>query len=81
MVTPLLYFLIIPQNHHMIRLETKRGCPYRCNFCAHRDLTKNRMHKFELERTFKELALIKQKEIHRVNVLDPTAVPIANPFP
>ena len=63
--------LIIPKNHHMIRLETKRGCPYRCNFCAHRDLTKNRMHKFELERTFKELALIKQKEIHRVNVLDP----------
>lgn len=63
--------LIIPKKHHMIRLETKRGCPYRCNFCAHRDLTKNRMHKFELERTFKELALIQQKEISRVNVLDP----------
>tara|TARA_B110000495_G_C22898724_1_gene524381 strand:+ start:58 stop:705 length:648 start_codon:yes stop_codon:yes gene_type:complete len=29
------------------------------------------MHKFELERTFKELALIQQKEISRVNVLDP----------
>ena len=63
--------LNIPRRHQMIRLETKRGCPYRCNFCAHRDLTKNRMHKFELERTFQELALIKQKEIRRVNVLDP----------
>ena len=30
--------LPLAQGQARVRLETKRGCPYRCSFCAHRDL-------------------------------------------
>lgn len=56
-----------------VRMETMRGCPYACSFCAHRDLSssKRSVHRLDLERSLKELALFKAKGIRRVNVLDP----------
>lgn len=63
--------LPIPMHQSMVRMETQRGCPYRCTFCAHRDLTKNKVHKHQLDKVFEELALFRSKSVKRVNVLDP----------
>ena len=61
----------IAQNQHMLRWETKRGCPYACSFCAHRNLENGRVNYMELEKGFNELALFKEKRVKRINVLDP----------
>jgi radical SAM superfamily enzyme YgiQ (UPF0313 family) len=63
--------IVVPTNTSMLRLETKRGCPYRCSFCAHRDLTQNKVFKHPLEKVFKEVAFINDKKVKRVNILDP----------
>ncbi len=63
--------LPITQNQEMVRLETKRGCPYRCSFCAHRDLNTNRVHKGSLDKVFKELELFKKKDVKKINIIDP----------
>lgn len=63
--------LPVPLGAHMVRLETKRGCPYRCSFCAHRDLITRRVHKQPLEKVLHELAFLADRRVHRVNVLDP----------
>lgn len=63
--------LVVTSGARMIRLETKRGCPYRCSFCAHRDLNFNKIYKHRLEKIFEEINYIKAKEIKRVNILDP----------
>lgn len=61
----------IPEGQQMVRLETKRGCPYRCTFCAHRDLSKNKVNKHSLDRIFADLFYLRAKNVRRVNVLDP----------
>jgi radical SAM superfamily enzyme YgiQ (UPF0313 family) len=63
--------LEIPIDQPMIRLETKRGCPYRCSFCAHRDLTNNKVHIGQIDKVVQELKLFKERRVKRVNVLDP----------
>lgn len=54
-----------------VRLETKRGCPYRCSFCAHRDLTFNKIYKHDLDKVFEEIAFFKEKEVQKINIIDP----------
>jgi radical SAM superfamily enzyme YgiQ (UPF0313 family) len=61
----------IPVGTSMLRLETKRGCPYRCSFCAHRDLTYNKVFKHPLEKVFEELSLVRERQVKKVNILDP----------
>jgi radical SAM superfamily enzyme YgiQ (UPF0313 family) len=63
--------IIVPENTKMLRLETKRGCPYRCSFCAHRDLTQNKVYKHSLDKIFQEISFIKDRNISKVNILDP----------
>ena len=55
----------------MLRLETKRGCPYRCSFCAHRDLTQNKVFMHSLDKVFSEIYFIADRKVKRVNILDP----------
>tara|TARA_R110000851_G_scaffold301587_4_gene458212 strand:+ start:647 stop:1864 length:1218 start_codon:yes stop_codon:yes gene_type:complete len=64
--------LLIKPNQRMVRLETKRGCPYRCSFCAHRDLALNKVYKHKLDKVFEELSLFKEKGVGKINILDPT---------
>jgi len=61
----------VVKNQGMLRLETKRGCPYKCSFCAHRDLIKNKVYNHEQEKIIKELLFFKEKNVGRINVLDP----------
>lgn len=63
--------LPVPLGAPMVRLETKRGCPYRCSFCAHRDLANHRVHRHPLERIVQELAYLNDRRVQRINVLDP----------
>lgn len=61
----------VHQNQKMVRWETKRGCPYKCTFCAHRDLGKNKVYKHKVDKIFSELSFFKKKHIKRINILDP----------
>ena len=61
----------IKVNQSKVRIETKRGCPYKCTFCAHRDLTNNKVLIKNNERIFEELVFFKNKNVKKINILDP----------
>ena len=61
----------IKVNQSKVRIETKRGCPYRCTFCAHRDLTNNKVLLKDNDRVFEELIFFKNKNVKKINILDP----------
>jgi len=63
--------IIVPSGTSMLRLETKRGCPYSCSFCAHRNLTQNKVLKHSLDKVFSEISFITERKVKRVNILDP----------
>jgi radical SAM superfamily enzyme YgiQ (UPF0313 family) len=63
--------ITVANGQSMLRFETKRGCPYRCTFCAHRDLSTNKVHRHPLEKVFEEIAFFKEKDVKRINILDP----------
>lgn len=54
-----------------VRMETRRGCPFRCSFCAHRDLKKNKVHRHPRERATAEWDFLTSNRVGKVNVLDP----------
>lgn len=54
-----------------VRLETKRGCPYRCSFCAHTDLQRHKVYSHPNPRVFDELRYLKDKAVRKINVIDP----------
>ena len=61
----------LKQGQNMIHWETRRGCVFKCNFCAHRDLTNKKVHLFGMVKIKKELDLFKIKNVKKINVLDP----------
>ncbi len=63
--------IVIAERQARVRFETKRGCPYRCSFCAHRDLQRNRVYRHEGEKILQELRLFQEKHVQKINVLDP----------
>lgn len=55
-----------------VRAETRRGCPFRCSFCKHRDTLSGKVHHVGCyERKVKELELFKSSDIKKLNILDP----------
>lgn len=54
-----------------IRMETKRGCPHKCEYCDWRKISKEIMP-FSLSRFEKELEYIAQFPVDKVNLLDGT---------
>lgn len=54
-----------------VRMESRRGCPFRCAFCAHRDLKRNEVHRAPLERAKAELDFLASRNVRKVNFLDP----------
>jgi radical SAM superfamily enzyme YgiQ (UPF0313 family) len=64
--------ITVKQNQPMLRIETKRGCPYRCAFCAHFDKDmRQKVTELSLTKVFRELEMIRQFNVQKVNVLDP----------
>jgi radical SAM superfamily enzyme YgiQ (UPF0313 family) len=58
-------------NYTKVRTETKRGCTYRCNFCAHQDLQRHKVYKHPRDRSVQELIFFAHKNIKKVNIVDP----------
>jgi radical SAM superfamily enzyme YgiQ (UPF0313 family) len=63
--------LAVAPGQERVRMETRRGCPFRCSFCAHRDLKGNRIHKRPQERVRQELNWLSARGVRKVNFLDP----------
>lgn len=61
----------VEQGQERVRMETRRGCPFRCSFCAHRDLKRNTVHRRPQERVRAELGWLSAKDVRKVNFLDP----------
>ena len=61
----------ISDGQQMVRMITKRGCKFGCKYCAHRDLVDKSIHTHNLSTTFNELALFRENNVKRVNILDP----------
>lgn len=63
--------LDVAPGQERVRMETRRGCPFRCSFCAHRDLKRNRIYKRPQERVREELDWLSARGVRKVNFLDP----------
>lgn len=61
----------LEQDHEMLHWETRRGCMFKCNFCAHRDLIDKGVHLLGMNKIKQELDLFKLKNVKKINVLDP----------
>jgi radical SAM superfamily enzyme YgiQ (UPF0313 family) len=62
----------ITRDMPMIRLETKRGCPYACSFCRHKGYgAGNRIIEFDKNRVVEELRLAISKGVKKINIVDP----------
>jgi radical SAM superfamily enzyme YgiQ (UPF0313 family) len=61
----------LQKNDLTVRFETKRGCPYKCSFCAHRDLLNNKVYTLGLQKVKDEISLFATSKVRKVNVLDP----------
>ncbi|MBL8695655.1 MAG: radical SAM protein [Planctomycetes bacterium] len=56
----------------IIRMETQRGCIYRCTFCQHREAgPQSKCRAFSRERLEAEIHYFSESNISRINVLDP----------
>lgn len=60
------------QHRRFIRWETKRGCPFRCSFCQHRDPgSRPRVLEFTEGRIAAEVAAFVDAGVESIAVLDP----------
>jgi len=63
--------IALESGQAMIHWETRRGCKFKCNFCAHRDLLGKKVELFGMDKIKQELDLFKAKRVQKINVLDP----------
>lgn len=58
--------------HRFIRWETQRGCPYRCNFCQHREAdARPVLRRFGPDRIDDEIRHFVARDVRSIAVLDP----------
>ena len=48
-----------------VRLETKRGCPFSCSFCAHQDLINKKYHQLSTNKVYNEIDLFKKNNVKK----------------
>lgn len=63
--------LMIKDKQDKVVLETKRGCPFKCKFCAHRDFETDTYNELSLDKVFKEIDLFCEKDVKKINIIDP----------
>lgn len=61
----------IDKSVSRIRLETKRGCPYQCTFCAQHDLDQRKVYYYLEQRLLPELSYLSKFSPERISVTDP----------
>lgn len=62
----------VPRAHRFLRWETQRGCPYRCNFCQHREAdARPVLRRFAAARIDEEIRLFVRHDVRSIAVLDP----------
>ena len=54
-----------------VRLETKRGCPFACSFCGHRDLCNSQVYYHPLRKVKSEIEFFKNMRVRKINIIDP----------
>lgn len=62
----------VAQEQKKVRMETKRGCYFDCNFCAHKDLIRPSIFCFPTDKVFDEISFFKEKAVSKINIVDPT---------
>ncbi|MGN7611096.1 B12-binding domain-containing radical SAM protein [Magnetococcales bacterium HHB-1] len=50
--------------------ETNRGCPFQCTFCDWGSLTQSKVHRFDMERIYKELDWFSEKKVEFIFCCD-----------
>lgn len=64
--------LLIDNDVKMVRMETKRGCPFGCKFCEWSGFQKRKIEEFPIERIEAEVQYFNQYSLEKINILDPT---------
>ncbi len=59
------YFYIF--HNKVALIKTAFGCPYSCNFCFCREITRGKFHERPINEVIKELSLIREKNIYIVD--------------
>ncbi len=59
------------KQYSNLRTETKRGCLYNCDYCAHVDLIDRGVINLGYERVVKDIELLKEFQVERINFIDP----------
>ncbi|MDR0768733.1 MAG: radical SAM protein [Dysgonamonadaceae bacterium] len=63
---------VLPLNTKKIHWESKRGCPYRCDYCEHGAAASKSIIRISNDRLDKEIELFKRCNVRDINVLDAT---------
>lgn len=62
---------IIPiTSESVVRLETKRGCPNRCTYCAYKNNDHKKITTHNIDKVKKELEYLNYINVEKVNILD-----------
>jgi len=61
----------VKENMEMLRFETKRGCPYACSFCRHRDIFGQKITEHNCENVLSELDYLLSMKVKKINIIDP----------
>ncbi|WP_295612992.1 radical SAM protein [uncultured Lamprocystis sp.] len=72
LVSPYLTGVIdVPHGTTMVRMETQRGCRWRCSFCSYGGTRAGQILPVPQERVYGEIELFAARGVKKVNILDP----------
>ena len=72
LVSPYLSGVIdVPQRAAMVRMETQRGCRWRCSFCSYGGMNQGSIRPLPLDRVFGEIRLFADRGVRKLNIIDP----------